>query len=479
MAVVWAGLILAFVSALLQLWPVLVFLLLVAGGYWVQIRRTDKRNAWNLPLRQASLGSDIARVIADALLKIAMLVVMAIVAISSLGNILASDTSTTKMFGWIALGGAVLSLVALIVLGWKRSFLSWRVLGFASLIIVPAFCYLVWDDAEFAHPLTPAQLNPTPAQADASWRTTLWYATHDGPPATRHFSQPGILVGLPSVDPENYAGRLEKFREQVHAAWSALAPEREWLAALDAFQEIGDLSPARWGDGAMNDRPFKALVQTGCAEAGLLALDGHSDDAIAVLLPILKVSRKLEASARTPNRCYTARFGLGQTVAVSRFVLAHTSVSSEKRAALAAALDGGPGGAGGIRQILWIDYAWNYQEYYALGLAGSIPPDWGKPMAIAAMLRPFYLVRATANAYAQYIGSLADLATQRELKKFATFEREFAGHWPARLKNPGGAMMFLTMRPIYTKLVETYWKTEDARLALLAELRNAPPAAAK
>jgi hypothetical protein len=87
-------------------------------------------------------------------------------------------------------------------------------------------------------------------------------------------------------------------------------------------------------------QPFRAHYQHACAIASLQALDGHGDAALATLLPILEVNRKLEPSSRTLVRSMLARVGQRMAIETAAFVLDTTAVSPDSRARFASALVG-------------------------------------------------------------------------------------------------------------------------------------------
>ena len=475
-ACIWAALIIALVSALLQFWPG-VGALLGAAAYWGSLRWMDKHNAWQIPPREDGLASDILRVLANALLSIAMIAVLFLFAVAALTQGVVGN----KVLGWSLIIFALLFLVGHYFYSRNRKTPSWRATGLSWLIVGPVCAYLFMDDAEFTRPLTLAELSPPPAQAEASWATVLWYVGHDGQSAARQLSSPGFAVLVSPTTPEKTSGLLEKNREKIQAGWVALASEREWFAAMNEFPIIADLTRVRQNfvEPSVKFSPyqhaFRAVLHTGCAEAGLLALDGKGDDAIGVLLPLVGVSRKLEPAARTLTRALASRTAQRQVIDTARFIIARTSVSPERRAALAAALETGMSGADGIRHMLWLDYAWSYDFSYQPGLSREV----GRSMSI--IIRPFNLPRTTANVHAAYLENIVRLAEARAVDKMDAAREELSAQQGGFncLRNPFGNLIFLLSLPSYTKEVETYWKTEDARLALIAELRHPAPAATK
>jgi hypothetical protein len=420
----------------------------------------------SLPLR-------FLRALLSAVLFLMIGVLVMLLLVSGLSTVSLSDDSLWKAVGWFALVATIGCLVALYFINrWLRE-KPWSVLAAGYIIVAPVFVYAAYDDAEFKRPLTLAELSPSPARAEESWRITLWYSPRPDQPAERTMPNHNYVPGAAS-DPEKWATHLEKNREKVLQAWNTLAKEREWFAAMNAFPAIGDLMPARYDGPLIRFRPFRAVVQVCCARAGLLALDGRGDDAVDELLPVLEVSRKLEPSARSLVRFMVARASLGTIGDATRFVLARARVSAAKRAALATALEGGSGGTAGVRRLLWIEYAFHYEALLAEGgLEGFESGDGSRKRVMLAMTRPFFLRRATANSYAANLEELTRLAERREFSRFDAQQREFANEQVrGRFKNIVGGLLLHMSMPSYHKVVETYWTKEDERLALIAELRK-------
>ena len=88
------------------------------------------------------------------------------------------------------------------------------------------------------------------------------------------------------------------------------------------------------------------------------------------------------------------------------------------------------------------------------------------------LLSPFvYNRRASANLYGDHIFKMQELAAQRAIPQLIRRQAEFINQDARpRFKNFMGALVVDQTVPAYTKVVETYWKMEDNRAALLARL---------
>ena len=81
--------------------------------------------------------------------------------------------------------------------------------------------------------------------------------------------------------------------------------------------------------------------------------------------------------------------------------------------------------------------------------------------------------RRTINLYGDLTADLAELAAHREFKQLDQRMSEFMQHeGQMRFKNLGGSIVVSAAVPAYAKVVETFWKAEDLRLALHARLQT-------
>ena len=346
------------------------------------------------------------------------------------------------------------------------------VVAFGLAVVTVIFVAASLDDAEFVRPLTTNEFSPFVPRGNESWELTV----RDWPEAAQSAasaSATAAYVRAPVTDPVKIAAEVAEKRDQIEVAWENIADVRAWLAQLNAFPEIGDSTPTRLDAPLLKFSIVRAVTQVTCARAMLLALDGRGDEAADTLLPLIEVARKLEPGARTLVRAMIARVMLGSGLDALGFVLAQTEVSPERRAALAAALERGMGGTAGARRLLTIEYVAQYDGYYRLGVPLGVTPPRGGVTPLQWLQRPFFLPKATANLLAAHLEELGRFADRREYSKLAACERQFIESLGGgQLNNPFGRLMLAMSIPASSKIVESYWKKEDSRLALIAELRK-------
>jgi len=344
------------------------------------------------------------------------------------------------------------------------------VLAGCLVIVAPMFVAVAMDDAEFAQPLTLEEFSPFVPRGNESWELTV----REWPDGVFNVG-PALPIRAPLTEPDKFVAEITEKRDQIELAWLNLAEGRAWLAQLNGFAEIGESTPARMDAPWLKFAAVRAVTQVSCARAAVLALDGRGDEAADTLRPVLEVSRKLEPGARTLVRAMIARVMLGYGLDALRFVLTRTEVSPERRAALAAVLERGLGGPAGARRLMTIEYVMQFDGYYRLGVpVGVVPPRGGAP-ALSWLRQPLFLPRATANLYAAQVEKVARFAEKRDFARLAACERQFfESLGGGQLTNPIGRIGLAMAIPATGKIVESYWKKEDDRLALIAELRKGP-----
>ena len=381
---------------------------------------------------------------------------------------------------------AVGLIVGWLILAWRKKWLaSWRNVLIAVGALAAVYVWMGWDDPVFTHPLTLADLGPVPpAGAEESFALTLRYSAGPGPSGGLPFKEPRLTINVFDHDPKNpeaWPKELLAHRAEIDAAWETLAPERGWFAAMDRFELIGDQTSARFDAPLIKYLPFRVTIRLACARATLLATDGKGDEAMEVLLPYLRVCFKLEPASRTLVRSMIARSGLGTTMRTASYIVAHSPVSPERKAQLAAVLAGKGDPAVLARRLLLIEYARHYEEVFnnrdfkfgqlASGQNGEAN---GFVVGLGNRLdRLLFLRRASANLQANLTYPTADLAAKHDLKGFADQgSLLFRQMNNAPLKNTGGVLTTNLMLPSYQKVMEHFWTVEDNRVKLLAELKQ-------
>ena len=263
--------------------PLLALLMLNAGAVWYFSGFCRARG-----FRLA--GAILAALLAGDLLAINYLPFLQ-EALSSIATL----SGAPLAFG-IGLGVAVLPCLMLATL--NALLPSWRMILTGYVIVAGLCLYLAWDDAPLVAPRTMAQLSPEFPGAKESYEVWMRYGRKH--PAGRDFkSADRIYRGRARFadvsQPAAWTNWLQQQRPAIEADWAELLPVHQWVQELDRFERIGDLTPVGPDPEMIAFTPMRAYSKHCCAVAGLLALDHKGDDAIALILPSLRVSRKRDA----------------------------------------------------------------------------------------------------------------------------------------------------------------------------------------
>ena len=377
--------------------------------------------------------------------------------------------------------GASLALavnaIGILWVTWRLQGRSWRRIALGYAVLGAVLAYLAHDDATIRRPVSMEELSPDFPGAEASFNVLMLYGRYH--PLGKNFKAPTFKDPYPILSPEptdKWRATITAHRTELEAHWRELAPERAWLARLNEFDRIGDLTPTRIDAEVIAFLPLRTVTQHGLAIASLQALDGHGDDAIDTLLPILQFGRKLQPYSRTLVRSMVGVIIERLSLQTATFILDNSVVSPGARARLAAALQGGDPAAGGRRLISTV-YAFELGALSGTRL-GDFRADYGGPVRHPWLRRfyngvsPFvYNQRATFNIYGDLYLDLQDIIGRRQLEKLdPRMKRFFAQDARPTFKNFYGKLLAQMFVPAYSKVSESYWTSQDLKAALLARL---------
>jgi hypothetical protein len=373
------------------------------------------------------------------------------------------------------------SPLILIIWAERQGRIGWQSLAVGWLVVAPLLGWLAWDDPTIRRSLTIEEIAPSFDGASKSYAVLMRYSKQSPSAEARAFSAQKPAVQSAGEKPQEAAKWREfvtKNRAGLEADWVMLAPQRAWLAELNSFERIGDLTPTDFDADIIRFDVWRLLSQRASAIASLQALDGHGDEAIATLVPMLEVSRKLEPSARNLVRFMIARTVQRFCLETARFILDQGGVSPAARQRLAAALEGG-NSREGARRIVLLEYAIFTANITALKYGehpSGVPeprPLWHRPLAWLSNL--VFNFHATANRYGDFVYQLATLSETRDLGTFNARQHDFVHdlQYKSGIKNLGGTLVLGMTIPSYDRMVRAYWEIEDLRAALLARLKTA------
>jgi len=381
---------------------------------------------------------------------------------------------------WPSFGSGVvavllaLTLPSMLYAAWRLRWCPWWGIGSGYLLVALTLTYLASDDPALRRPLTIEEIAPAFPGDEASFAVLMRYGQTE--PLNQNLKVPVQLGQYPNFT-QTAATRewLTTNREKINTNWAALAPVRAWWAELNTFSRIGDLTPLRADAEIIGFHTLREMSQESSETAGLQALDGQGDAAMATLLPLIEVANKLESSGRTSGRLLIARTVKINALDGARFVLDTTLVSPAARARFAAALAGGVGGEAGVRRIFDLEYVWGLSCVFNRPLGDMVAfydpnPLWFRgPLNLAGAV--VYNPRYTANLQGDSLAEMRELAAHRQVDQLHAYEEAFPGQQGRpQFKNLVGVLMLGEAHSTFSVLVRHYWKEEDQRTAILARL---------
>lgn len=391
-----------------------------------------------------------------------------------------ADKSVSKTAAGLTVLFILVTPTALFTFAARRRRLNWFALGLGWAAVLPVFGWLATDDNAIRRPLSIEEISPAFDGAQKSYALLMRYSKQHPSDEAKEFTKrkPALLWNSsgPS-EPDKWIEYLTKNRAALATDWIALTPQRQWFAELNAFDRIGDLTPPRFDADIMRFDVWRTLSQRMCAAASQQVLDGQGDEALATILPLLEISRKLEPSSRTLIRTMIARVMQKLSLHTITFILNRSTPSAAIRPRLAAALAGGNGPAGARRMVL-IEYPAFASVIPTLNLGDQelFSGEGKSPMAgPLRLLSPFlFNPIATVNIHGDRIYELAALAEAREIGKFTVRNSTPEFGRPTSPKNVGGAVVLAMAMPAMDKVVRVYWEIEDQRTALHARVVALP-----
>lgn len=388
-------------------------------------------------------------------------------------------TTVAALSGEFATGLMVATVSVALVLGLRRlPGGSWVRLGAGYGALAGVLVFLAADERA-TQPALPAE---TTALADPrdkeSFDVLMRYGKNH--PLGRDFqfrSSPALQKGQgrwKPLDPQ-WAAWITANRAEIENGWARLEPVRAWWQELNAFERIADLTPPQMDAEMITFVPFRTCFQHACAIASLQALDGDGEAAMATLLPILEVSRKLQPASRTLVRTMLAIATEKMGLETAAFVLDTVTVPPAVRARMAKALAEGVAGESGARKVVlterwWVHVCVSKIDLHPLVYEAKLP-RW-----VTRGLEPFgpflFNPQRTINLYEDMSAELMALAVRRDVPDVDAELRRFLARRQTPIKNLGGPAFLSRITPAYRKILEAYWRSDDLRLALQERLQT-------
>jgi hypothetical protein len=398
-----------------------------------------------------------------------LLLVFAFFASAAVGLAVAPNYDVAVLIAFVVSTGLALALQRSHT--WFLSSRAWKVHSALIGLVVVFLAYMAWDESAVRLPLTIEGLTPLPPRGAESGTLYNRVATPKKDPVP--FADSRIVRRNSTDDPVRWREFIEANRDAIRADWEAATELRAGIAGLDAFDLIGDTTTSRDTLPSIVNT-FEAMRTVGfvyCDYASLLALENRGDEAVAVITPMLSISYKLQPSARTSLRFWTAITVQGMSQYTARFILANGNPSISAVRALAAVVERGKSPGSDLHRVVMSRYA-DELPVVLLERDNLLKTPFSHiPRPLLAII---YNPRGTANLLANSYERIASAAASRnvaELNAPVPSWRADLGR-PA-LKNPTGRMVVGMCLPASTGgLSGEWWKNDGARRALLSDVQK-------
>jgi hypothetical protein len=380
--------------------------------------------------------------------------------------------------GEFATGLMVATVGVALLLGLRRLPVGpWTRLGAGYAALAGVLVFLAADEPA----AKPAPAAEAIVQADARDRASFEVLMRYGKnhPLGRDFKFPTSpqMQAAPNrwkpQDPQ-WAAWLTANRAEIETGWARLEPVRAWWQELNAFARIADLTPPQMDAEMIAFLPFRTCFQHACAMASLQALDGDGEAAMATLLPILEVSRKLQPASRSLVRTMLAIATEKMGLETAAFILDTVTVSSAGRARLARALADGVAGESGARSVVLAERWWVYACLARIDLHPLVY-EAELPRWVTRGLESFgpflFNPQRTINLYEDMNAELVALAVRRDVPDIDAELRRYLARRQTPIKNLGGPAFLHRITPNYRKVLEAYWRSEDLRVTVQQRLQ--------
>jgi hypothetical protein len=439
---------------------------------------TSRPPLWLRALRAAAIIG-----LAAALCLILALAVVAFLARHSPSSFIERFEPGNRLMVGVCIGilvalAIVLVPSALVSLGERKGCLSWKGIAVRWLAVGAVFVWLSWDDAAVRHPLSMEDFSPSFPGADSSYALLMRYSKYHPSPEAKAFE--GAKWDVATAGPATIGDADKRFafvaakRSELEADWMRLSPQRRWLADLDSFERIGDVTQADPAADVVSFRVWMALSQRSSARAIGLAMDGKGDDAIDTLVPLIEVARKLQPYSRTLVRGMVGVHVEKVALEAAGSILDRVQVSAAARGRLLAALEpnDGPGLA---RHLVLSEYP-NFVAVIRAARFGDVAIQGDGHVGLAQRAlnflgRLFINQNATVNAYGDRMLVLASAAEARDEDAIAADARVNDSYIPG-MKNIIGELMIISSMPSYDHVIREYWHMVDEREALRGRLQK-------
>ncbi len=328
-----------------------------------------------------------------------------------------------------------------------------------------------------SRPLPRAPFPPLPPQAQDSYAVLMWMAK-DGPLSrVRESKRSGAdsRFKLPTNRGE-WPSYVQNNAAEIEQAWADSVLEREFIDRLNAFPSVADLIETFDGK-ILAFSPIRRLAYDRLMYAVLLAERGRHEESIAVLVPLVEVSQKIQTNARTLVTAMVMVVVLRQCLEVSDYIADRPELPQATLEPLRQAFLRAPAMSEVIRNVfefeLRVNFPWpsRYEEFPSPGGGTELEETWLACLALP-YVHPLAINRnETLRVKSEWTSAFVQLAADRKEADLAAFVRARLTA-PLPWKNFVGQKIMRDNLATQPKLVTNWWTFDDQRLALLKKLEK-------
>ena len=356
---------------------------------------------------------------------------------------------------------------------------SWKWFAGAWLVFGSALGYLAYDP----NPVTQSDLGPRVGGDDSGYRAIMWLSEKS---PHSQLAEAGVLLSdevnaltLPTKT-EAWAEYVSKNREAIVRAWESDKLGREWVDAINKNPPAG-VWPQALYDPIIAYKPVRALCYIRILYAYALASEGRCDQAVEILVPLIKTTNHLTRTSGNLVHEMIAVVVAKLAYRAAGEILKMGVVSNESRVKLAKVLRGAPpielvcrhaflGEHDSLRSALdSLDGKKISAMKQAMGVSG-----WGD-----RLLDVFLKTGGRWVVYNRNRTERMGVEALSEITKFAeTRDLEGLEKWnpswnrSVEKRNPVGPLLVSMWLPAVNKVVVNLWQAEDLRLDLLKQLEK-------
>lgn len=278
--------------------------------------------------------------------------------------------------------------------------------------------------------------------------------------------------------PEEWDALLTGHREQVLQEWETDTLGRKWLKDLATLPPDAAAIEHRRIDGPLLAfQPVRAITSRHLAYVCLLAKDGRTEESAEHLQTILRACYALERIGVGPVDEMIAVVIEKKVYAAIRYLCDHGSLTAASATSLAQVLETAPG----IEFIAKRSILGDLQPQRDITDRALTNAFWSNfsssqkvfrkalPALSTFVLHPYRMERERIQVHTQ----MATFIAARQLDAAQAVSDDFVGRSRSvtSLRNPGGRKLAAMATPSIQKLGKNLWETEDARLALIKQLK--------